>query len=313
MAEAPLKDQDAVEAIQKLNGAPETGDDDQETPVADVPEDDDAPDEDEAGDGDEIAAPQWWDAEAKQAFNDIPNSPAARDYARKIQQYVAEAEAKREMVTQRMKAEAAEAHKVARGHIEAARGAIGVLHEAAPGEIEHFHHDYHDVDWAQMPRWAQENPAEAGAWFAEYNARRGRVEQLLHAKAVAEHAAHDAFGRDQAQRLREIAPELAHNEEHLRALGDYARGTGLPAEAMKQASADELVILNKARLWDEAQAKAAAAAKNPRAVAPVKSIRPVAAQPSGTHAQSRYAAARDRALKSRNDDDAVAAILAGGF
>jgi len=307
MAEAPLKDQDAVEAIQNLPD--EERPDDDAPAVPGEPDDED----DEADDDGEIAAPHWWDAEAKQAFNDIPNSPAARDYAQKIQQYVAEAEAKREAVTQRMKAEAAEAHKVARGHIEAARGALGVLHDATPGEVDHFHQDYHDIDWAQMPRWAQENPAEAGQFFAEYNARRGRVEQLLHAKAVAEHVANDAFSREQAQRLREIAPELAHNEDHLRALGDYARGTGLPAEAMKQASADELVILNKARLWDEAQARAAAAAKNPKAGAPTKTVRPVAAQPSGTHAQRSYAAARDRALKSRNDDDAVAAILAGGF
>ncbi len=311
MAEAPLKDQDAVEAIQNLSGPSE--DDDQDTLSPDDADDDDGQDGD-ADDDDAIQAPHWWDAEAKQAFNDIPNTPAARDYARKIQQYVAEAEAKREAVTQRTKAQAAEAHQTAKGHIDAVRGVLATLNGAQPGEIDQFHNDYGDIDWAKMPRWAQENPAEAGQFFAQYNARRGRVEQLQTARAAAERASNEAFAREQGARLHQIAPELARNSDHLRALGEYARGTGLHPEAMKQASADELVILNKARLWDEAQAKAAAATKTPKAPSGApKTVRPVAAQVSGTHAQRTYAAARDRAFKSRNDDDAVAAILAGGF
>jgi len=299
MAEAPLKDQDAVEAIQNLPDAAGTDDD---RPAAQAPDDED--EADDGGDGD-VAAPQWWDAEARQAFSDIPNTPAARDYARRIQQYVAEAEAKREAVTQRLKAES-------KGHSEALRGALEALNGAEPGEIDQFHRDYHDIDWAQMPKWAQDNPAEAASFFAQYHARRGRVEHLMQARAAAEQAAHHAFAREQGERLRQIAPDLAGNSDHLKALGDYVRGTGLPAEAMRHASADELVILNKARLWDDAQAKAAAAAQNPKAV-PATTVRPVAAQASGTHAQRTYAAARDKALKSRSDDDAVAAILAGGF
>lgn len=306
MAEAPLKDQDAVEAIQKLNLVPQAGDEDQDVGAPeDAAADDQHDGPDDADDGNDIAAPHWWDAEAKTAFSDIPNTPAARDYARKIQQYVAEAEAKREAVTQRLKTEA-------KGHIDAAKSAVAALNGAAPGEVDQFHSDYHDIDWAQMPKWAQENPAEAASFFAQYNARRGRVEQLLHARAAAEHVANHAFAQEQGARLHEIAPDLATNHDHLRALGDYARGTGLPAEAMKQASADELVILNKARLWDEAQARTAAAVKNPKAQAS-QTVKPVAAQVSGTHAQRTYAAARDKALKSRKDDDAVAAILAGGF
>ena len=305
MAEALLKDNDAVEAIQNLPDTP--GDEAQDV---EAPEEADDGDDDQDDDG-QVAAPHWWDAEAKSAFADIPNTPAARDYARKMQQYVAEAEAKREAVTQRMKADA-------RGHIDAVKGVMATLHGAAPGEIDQFHKDYGDIDWAQMPQWAQDNPAEAGSFFAQYNARRSRVEQLHHARAVAEHVANEAFAREQGARLHEIAPDLAQNPEHLRALGDYARNTGLPAEAMKQASADHLVILNKARLWDEAQARTKAAVTNPKAqvspqVTSGKTVKPVAAQLSGTHAQRTYAAAKDKALKSRNDDDAVAAILAGGF
>jgi hypothetical protein len=307
MAEAPLKDTDAVEAIQNL---PDSSEDDQDTQPLDDPDTDDQDDGDpDDGDDDgapQIVAPQWWDAEAKQAFNDIPNTPAARDYARKIQQYVAEAEAKREAVTQRLKADA-------KGHIDAVRGALSTLNAGQPGEVDQFHRDYGDIDWGKMPQWAQDNPAEAGSFFAQYHARRGRVEQLLQARAVAEHAAHHAFGREQSARLQQIAPDLAGNALHLRALGDYARGTGLHPQAMKHASADELVILNKARLWDEAQAKAAAATKPKPPSGSGKTVRPVAAQVSGTHAQRTYAAAKDRAFKSRNDDDAVAAILAGGF
>jgi hypothetical protein len=310
MAEAPLNDQDAVAAIQTLpdQNQPDPSEDDQDMPPDDPDTDDqDDGDQDDDEDAPQIAAPPWWDAEAKTAFNDIPNTPAARDYARKIQQYVAEAEAKREAVTQRVKADA-------KSHIDAVRGALSTLNAGQPGEIDQFHRDYGDVDWAKMPQWAQQNPAEAASFFAQYHARRGRVEQLHHARAVAEHVAKQAFGREQSARLQQIAPELAGNADHLRALGDYARGTGLHPEAMKQASADELVILNKARLWDEAQAKAAAATKRPKpASGGGKTVRPVAAQVSGTHAQRTYAAARDRAFKSRNDDDAVAAILAGGF
>jgi hypothetical protein len=306
MAEAPLKENDAVEAVENL---PDSDEDAQDTqpPQDEADDDDDQDGDDQDDDDDAINAPHWWDAEAKQAFNDIPNTPAARDYARKIQQYVAEAEAKREAVTQRMKADA-------KGHGDALRSALSSLNGEAPGEIDQFHKDYGDIDWAQMPQWAQDNPAEAASFFAEYHGRRGRVEQMLHAKAVAEHVANDAFGREQGARLHEIAPDLAQNPDHLRALGEYARNSGLPAEAMKQASADHLVILNKARLWDEAQARAAAATRTPKPqTGGQKTVRPVAAQVSGTHAQRTYASAKDRAFKSRNDDDAVAAILAGGF
>jgi hypothetical protein len=317
--EAAASDPDAAAAAEiDAHGAPETegSELDGEVDGAETEGNGEEGTEDAEGDVEPAAAgpieaPAWWDAEAKAAFADIPNTPAARDYARRIQQYVAEAETKREAITQRAKS-TAETHTA---ELTKMKSLTARLDGAAPGEIENFHRDYGDIDWASMPKWAQENPAEATTFFAEYNARRARVESLVGAKAEAEKLAADAYAREQGARLQAIAPDMASSPEVFNLLGQYAQKTGIPAEAYKNASADELVILNKARLWDEAQAKAAAAAKAPKpgtSPAP-KSVKPVAAPTNGTHAQRTYAAARDKAMKSRSDDDAVAAILAGGF
>jgi hypothetical protein len=334
---APLTEDAAIAAIeafdkpQAVEGNLPPVTDDPETPAADPEAEEVEPDPDaeieapENEEGEEepedegqqavaLEAPQWWDAEAKAAFNDIPNTPAARDYARKIQQYVAEAEAKRETVTQKVKADAAQAQQAANQQLETMKAVTARLEKATPGEIEQFQRDYGDIEWSKMPQWAQENPAAAASFFATYNARKANIESLIQAQAAATKAASDAFASEQSARLREIAPDLAQNHDTLVALGEYALNTGIGAEALNMASADELVILNKARLWDEAQAKAAAAAKAPKnPTPPPKTVKPVGAQVQGTHAQRTYSGARDKVMKSRSDDDAVAAILAGGF
>ncbi len=335
--EAPMNDDAAVEAILSLDGpAPNEAaipktvpgvDDAPADALAPVEElaDGEAPDEDS---GDEevdleavpaasapISAPEWWDAEAKAAFLAIPSTPAAREYAQRVQQFVAEAEAKREAVTQRVKAEAAAVQKSHGEQLKVMNSALERLNGAVPGEVEQFERDYGDIVWSKMPEWAEKNPAEAAKFFATYNARKESVGRLIHAKAEAQKVASDAFVVEQTARLRQIAPELAGSSSDLKALGDYAVKTGF-AEAIKQASGDELVILNKARLWDEAQAKAAASAKNQRPGnpnPPPRSVKPVAAQATGTHAQRTYAQAKEKAMKTGDDDAAVAAILAGGF
>ncbi len=259
-----------------------------------------------------VEAPQWWDAEAKAAFEAIPNTPAAREYAQKIQQYVVEAEAKREAITARAK----DTERAAAAQLQTMKAVTERLEKAQPAAVEQFERDYGDINWSLMPAWAKANPAAATEFFAEFNARKAAVEEQVRVTAEAAKLATDTFAHEQSARLAEIAPTLAQSHESLVALGEYALKTGLPAEALNRATAEELNILNKARLWDAAQAKAkaAAGATTPRTSAPPpKTVKPVAAQVSGTHAQRTYAQAKDRVMKSRSDDDAVAAILAGGF
>jgi hypothetical protein len=310
-------DQEAEAADTPAEGeeaAPEATDEPAEAVEGEEQAEEAEDDADDDGETEEVNAnaPFWWDAEAKAHFNTIPRN--AKTWAMETQRIVAEQEAKREAVVQKAKSEARDRAEAANREIEAVRGVLSRLDGAAPGEIAQFEQDYKDVDWNALPKWAEENPEAANQWLAQYNARRAKVERLIDARAEAEKLESESFARQQAERLREIAPDIA-TDPVLRALGDYLPKTGIPAEAMKNATAEELVILNKARLYDEMQSKAAVAAKSPKVKAspPTKPVKPVAAPVTGTFKQRQALEAVDRVKKTGSMDDAVDAIMKLGL
>ena len=79
------------------------------------------------------------------------------------------------------------------------------------------------------------------------------------------------------------------------------------------ATADELLILNKARLWDESQAKARAAAQAAKTVPnkpPVKVVAPVAAASPVNSQQREIQRLENRLAQTKSIDDAVALMEA---
>lgn len=312
-------DAEPVEAEQPEAPDPEAEEPEQEAVEAEGGAEEDASDaEEEQEDDDEeveeasaVDAPHWWDAEAKEHFANIPKN--AKTWALKAQLILAEQEAKREAITAKEKSAAIETRKQASEASEAMRGLIDKLQSSIPDEVAAFH-ARHNYDPQDLERYRHEDPAGYLALQAQIHAERTELERKISAKAEAERVAAETFAREQADRLREIQPELA-KPESIKALADYLPKTGIAAAALSNASAEELVILNKARLWDELQAKAAASvnAPKPRPHTPVKSIKPVAAQTTGTHQQRQFAQAKSTVFKTGKDADAIAAIMAGGL
>ncbi len=262
-------------------------------------------DDGEAEAGSVIEVPRWWDKDAQAHFADLP--PEA-------QAIVRAQEDKREAVVQKEKAYAQDARRAAMAEVDRVRAASERIGGILPDRLSRFQSEYGDIDWEQMPQWAADNPDDYHQWMAVYSAERLALENTLHAKAEADAVAQDAFAREQATRFAEIAPDLIGNPDSLRALGHYAQRTGIPAEAYRMASADELVILNKARLYDDMMAKAAARSpsaqsKNtPARIAPQGGVRP-----AGTSQQRAVQETRNRLAQTRSIDDAASLISKLGY
>lgn len=261
-----------------------------------------------------ITAPQWWDAEAKAAFENIPNTPAAREYARQMQAMITESEAKREAVVQKAKAEAQEQRQAASKDAEAMRGLISKLDGVIPDQEAQFGAKYGQVDWDAFPAWARQNPNEAAVFMAEYQADKMRIDNMRQSRAEAERVASETFAREQSARLKDINPELAGDTKALQALVEYLPTTGIEAAALRNASAEELTILHKAYLYDQSQKQAAASVVpvKPK-TAPTKTVKPVSAPVTGTFKQRQAQEAMSRVKQSGSQDDAVAAIIALGL
>lgn len=253
-----------------------------------------------------VEAPQWWDAEAKAHFAAL--TPEA-------QAVVKAQEDKREAVVQKVKTEAkAAALAEVKPEVERLRTLSAKLASSIPDEIAEFNAK-HDYDPEDLQRYAREDPAGYLALQAQIHAERTKLEQKIAVKAEADRAAQEAFVNEQAERLSQIAPDLAKDPTILTALGDYLPKTGIPAEALKDASAEELVILNKARLYDEMMAKAAA--KPVPAPVPKPQPAKIAPQGNGRPASSSTQRAvqetRNRLAQTRSIDDAAELIAKLGF
>jgi len=155
------------------------------------------------------------------------------------------------------------------------------VQEVLPQAEQAFQGKWADVTpevWAQM---AEKDPVETFRLKAEYEAEAYALQSLRATDAQARAVEQQRFASEQVQRFRELEPELVANPESMRALGAYIQQTGFSQEMIAAASAEELQILNKARLWDEAQSKAKAAAGKPKSpeqkTPPVRLVAPVAA------------------------------------
>ena len=133
------------------------------------------------------------------------------------------------------------------------------------------------------------------------------------ARAEAEALYQDHFVREQGYRLQEIAPEIAADANTLRAIGDYLPWTGIAAEALMHASAEEIVILNKARMYDEMMFKAQSRAVPSSRPAPVRVPPQGAGRVQQTSQQREARALHNRFAESRDRDVAAELITKLGY
>lgn len=279
----------------------------------------------EVGDGEEVEAtaeaeaepvdaPQWWDAEDKAFWSSLDP---------KTQEVLAKQEAKREAVLGKAKQEAAEIRKQADEEVKSVRALADGLGEFVPKAVETFNSRWDDVDWLAWSQRIQSetDPEVATRDLAAFNSARlafeeqkAQVQQLTAAQREAEALAHQAFMREQAKELTEIAPELAKNPETLTAVGNYLVSQGIPADQLKTISAKEAVIAHKAWLYDQAQAKAKAAASISKPTTPpVKSVASVASAAPVSSQQRQAQTARNRFAQTRSVEDAVALLMSKGI
>jgi hypothetical protein len=317
----------AVEAEQapaEAAAEPETGGEEEQPESATT--DDGAGEAEQPGDGetvepppeaaaDPVDAPQWWDAEAKAKFAAL--NP-------ELQAIVRAQEDKRETVVTQAKAQAAEVRKQAESEVNGVKALAEQLSTFVPQAVEMFKTEWENIDW---DGWVdriqnQEDPAVAAEDLLAYNkavlARdraQATLQKLKASQTEAEQIARQAFVREVVADLQEHAPELL-KPDNQKALGEYIVQSGLPPEAIGNASAKELIVAHKAMLWDQAQAaaKAKAATPAPKPVTPpVRTVAPVAAPAQAANPANREVARlSNRLSQTHSQEDGIALILAMG-
>jgi hypothetical protein len=317
---AVVAEQAPVEAAAE----PETGGEEPQSESATT--DDDAGEAAEPGDGEEaetppeaaaqpVDAPQWWEADKKALFAQLTPE---------LQATVRAMEDRREALTAKSRQEAAEARKQAESEVNGVKALAEQLSTFVPQAVEMFKTEWENIDW---DGWvdriqAEEDPEVAARDLVAYNkAKLGMeraqttLQKLQKSQVEAEQIARQAFVREVVADLQEHAPELL-KPDNQKALGEYIVKSGLPPEAMGQASAKELIVAHKAMLWDQAQAAAKAKAATPAPkplTPPVRTVAPVAAPAQASNPANREVARlSNRLSQTHSQEDGIALILAMG-
>lgn len=282
---------------------------------------DDASEDENPGDGEDaedddneaaapIDAPQWWDADAKAAFAELTPEAQAVVFAQ---------EEKREAITQKAKQEAAEARKAAdtaRAEITAKASEISDVAEKA---AVLFVRKWDGIDW---PAYYQQDFRAATIHRAEFEQEQVAMRELLNGKTKADAEAEQHYLQSEAAALQELAktdPVVAalfdekEGQNRLNEVAQYLVGQGVPAEQLKLISAQEMSIVRKAMLYDQAQAVAAGRGPKPStAQQPSPQGKPMrsAARPAVSPPVAGVRVAAERFSSSGSVDDAVALLSA---
>lgn len=186
-----------------------------------------------------------------------------------------------------------------------------VYEEYRPLFTDGFQSRWGAVDWVALA--GQVSPQEFNQLRAEMEEERTALAQFEAKSREAAQAAYQAFLQQEAPKLATLAPEIAKPGEQRVKLAGYLREQGFEAEQLKQASAVELTIAYKAMRYDEAQAKAAAKAKDSKTQPATPAPRVVKSQPAASAAkvqQTEVRALERRVAQTRSLDDAVSLLLA---
>jgi hypothetical protein len=267
-----------------------------------------------------VDAPNWWDAAAKQVFAQLPPEAQAVVFAQ---------EEKRETVLAKAKETASAETRAATAARQQADEQLVEL-RALQEQIKLVP----QAETAFLARWAEYTPdiwrqglsdpdpeiragfvANKALFDVELQELSSTLSGIQAAEARLASEAIDRHQQETIEQLTTLAPDLVASPESMESLGRYARNVGITPNVLQQATADELVILNKARLWDDAQKRVAAAAAKPAGSptpqskpAPAKVVAPTGRAEPLSQSQSRRA--QVQAAFDRNPStDTLAALL----
>ena len=216
---------------------------------------------------------------------------------------------------QRSVQEAADGRKLAQARAAEAESVTqikAVLDQIVPAALHTFRSKWNDWTPARQAEMARTDPAGYIARKAEFEAEAAEMGRLNAVNQHTQQAAYQQFVRTEAAKLAAVAPALVDPKEgpaRRQALGDYLRREGVPSDQVSQLDANTIRLAHKAMLWDEAQSKAATAARPVRPASAPPPVRPAAAQAAPSRTRSRDAAIQ-RLDQSGSVDDAVRALKA---
>lgn len=280
----------------------------------DDPEDDPAIEDEDADEvdpeeGPAIDAPASWDAEERAEFAKLPPE---------TQKIVLARETERDRRVSKALQEASDARKGAEQQASGIAEYKANLDQLVNRARAQFGASWDNVDWQA---WAQKDPDAALRGHFQMQAEQAELGRLEKAQKDAEAVEFQNFITAEAAKLKDVAPHLADPKEGLarrQAVSKYLLESGVPEPSLKFISALELSIADKARRWDEAQAKMA----KPRTTNPAAdpaltpsarpTVRPSAGQ-AVTGKQRSTSQISHRLSQTKSFDDAVDLILAKGL
>jgi len=271
---APATPKENTDNTDSSEAAP-TADD---TPAADTPSEsedatEEAPAEGEQPEQPAIDPPQFWDAEAKKRFGELP---------RDVQEVILKNEQTRNAATSKAIQEQAEKRKAAEAIEQRLGQYTQALDRLIPQATQTFKNRWEGVDWnATIDQLGAD---QAMKLRTQMEAEQQQVQQLMAAKQQADDYQYNKFVEAEQAKLPEYAPDLADPKEGANRrleLANWLVKTGVNPQVLKNLSALETSLAYDAMRWRNAQAKAKTLASQPKqpAAQPVRqSVKPTATQ-----------------------------------
>ena len=306
---------------------------DEADPAESDAEDDPEEEDDEGGDEEDdepelvIEAPQFWDADGKEVFAKLEETlkaapPELRPIVASLAEQVNKNEKQRNITLSRKLEETATVRKVAEQAAEKLDGFISEtdtkLERYKNGDLGEALAYYRGIDWVREsqisdPDTVRQHQVKFRALEDEFQALKDAKAKAITAKTETEQREFQQFAQTRYAELKERAPQFLDPKTGPaldKRVTEYLSQTGYTPDMLMGASANDLIVAEKAMLWDEAQAKAKKATK-PKPVAGKarrKGLKPSAAKPPASSKQ----ALRKKINSSGglSTDDAVSALLA---
>lgn len=300
--QAPVEDADD-EVIEEGvdDGAEDATEGPDEESAVDDPATDDADDEPEEADEDSddeedaepktvIDAPQFWDAEGKEAFAKLP---------KEAQEAVAAYEKQRISAVGRKMNEVAEERKAVQAQNAQLTERLTSL-ETFSSELDRKLEVYEKLDWVAAAK--ELSPQEYQQHHANYEQLQRQRAQAQQVRQAAETEQLKVHTQENIQVLREKAGDVFFDgqgnpkQEVFSSLTGFLQENGYDQQTLQWASASDLMIAHKAMLYDQMQAAAKKAASQPKAdKQKPRNVRPRSASPKSSNS-ARKALANKRSL-----------------
>lgn len=268
-----------------------------ETPQdGDQPSDLEAPEaaSDEAGEGEEpeapaIEAPQFWSAEAKARFGELPPD---------LQLLVLENEKAASKATTLKLEEAALSKKAADAEAARLKSVADRIAEAAEKAEAGYRDRWAGMTPAVWQKLHDDNPSQYWTLKAAFDAETAQIQQTQSAKEEAETASYTAWVAEQQEALKTLSPELVDpvkGPERIKALAAYLVANGVKEQDLPNVGALEMAIAEKARKYDELQALKPAMKLAKPALRPAAATAVPSKQRAIEEARNRFAQTKSRA------------------